>query len=82
MAKIKNSGIANAGWDVEKEEHSTIVGGIASQYNHSGNQSVWQFLRKLDIGLVRWLSRLEHLTAFPKVRSSIPSNHMVAHNHS
>jgi hypothetical protein len=24
--------------DVEKEEHSSIVGGIASWYNHSGNQ--------------------------------------------
>jgi phage-related protein len=25
--------------DVEKEEHSSIVGEIASWYNHSGNQS-------------------------------------------
>jgi hypothetical protein len=32
-------------------------------------------------GLVRWLSGLEHLTALPKVQSSNPSNHMVAHNH-
>jgi hypothetical protein len=30
---------ADAGKDVEKEEHSLIVGGIASLYNHSGNQS-------------------------------------------
>ena len=37
MAKIKNS--ADAGEDVEKEEHSSIVGGIASLYNHCGNQS-------------------------------------------
>jgi hypothetical protein len=29
----------DAGEDVEKEEHSSIVGGIASLYNHSGNQS-------------------------------------------
>jgi hypothetical protein len=29
----------DAGEDVEKEEHSSIVGGIASWYNHSGNQS-------------------------------------------
>jgi len=34
MAKIKT----DAGEDVEKEEHSSIVGGIASWYNHSGNQ--------------------------------------------
>jgi hypothetical protein len=34
MAKIKNSGE-----DVEKEEHSSIAGGIAGLYNHSGNQS-------------------------------------------
>jgi hypothetical protein len=37
MAKIKNSG--DAGEDVEKEEHSSIVSGITSLYNHSGNQS-------------------------------------------
>jgi hypothetical protein len=30
---------ADAGEDVEKEEHSSIVGGIADLYNHSGNQS-------------------------------------------
>jgi hypothetical protein len=29
----------DAGEDVEKEEHSSIVGGIASLYNRSGNQS-------------------------------------------
>jgi hypothetical protein len=31
---------ADAGEDVEKEEHSSIVGRIASLYNHSGNQSL------------------------------------------
>jgi hypothetical protein len=30
---------ADAVEDVEKEEHSSIVGGIASLYNHYGNQS-------------------------------------------
>ena len=42
MAKIKYSKIqvtADAGEDVEKEEHSSIPGGIASLYNHSENQS-------------------------------------------
>jgi hypothetical protein len=28
---------ADAGEDVEKEEHSSIVGGISSSYNPSGN---------------------------------------------
>jgi hypothetical protein len=42
---------ADAGKDVEKEEQSFIVGVIASWYNHSGNQSGNQFLRKLDIVL-------------------------------
>jgi hypothetical protein len=28
---------ADAGEDVKKEEHSSIAGGIASWYNHSGN---------------------------------------------
>jgi hypothetical protein len=39
MTKIKNQVTADAGEDVEKEEHSSIVGGIAGLYNHSGNQS-------------------------------------------
>jgi hypothetical protein len=30
---------ANAGEDVEKEEHSSVAGGIASWYNLSRNQS-------------------------------------------
>jgi len=30
---------ADAREDVETEEHSSIVGGITSWYNHSGNQS-------------------------------------------
>jgi hypothetical protein len=38
-AKIKAHVTADAGEDVEKEEHSSIAGGIASWYNHSGNQS-------------------------------------------
>jgi hypothetical protein len=29
---------ANAVKDVETEEHSSIAGGIATWYNHSGNQ--------------------------------------------
>jgi hypothetical protein len=36
MAKIKAT---HVGEDVEKEEHSSIAGGIANWYNHSGNQS-------------------------------------------
>ena len=36
MAKIINS---DAGEDVKKEEHSSIIGGSASWYNHSRNQS-------------------------------------------
>jgi hypothetical protein len=40
---------ADAGKDVEKEEHSSIDGGIAGLYNQPLWKSVWQFLRKLDI---------------------------------
>jgi hypothetical protein len=41
MAKIKKKIqlTVDAGEDVVKEKHSSIVGGIASLYNHSGNQS-------------------------------------------
>jgi len=35
MAKIKIPATADAGEDVEKEEHSSIVGGIVDCYNHS-----------------------------------------------
>ena len=38
MAKIKTQVTADAGEDTE-EEYSSIVGGIVSYYNHSGNQS-------------------------------------------
>jgi hypothetical protein len=41
---------ADVGKNVEKEEHSSIAGGIASWYNHSGNQSGGSS-RKLDIVL-------------------------------
>jgi hypothetical protein len=43
---------ADAGEDVEKEEHSSIAGGIASWYNHSGNQFGGWFLKKLYIVLL------------------------------
>jgi hypothetical protein len=33
MAKIKNSGDRDTGKEVEKEEHSSIVGGVTSWYN-------------------------------------------------
>jgi hypothetical protein len=39
MGKIKSQGSTHVGEDVEKEEHSSIAGGIANWYNHSGNQS-------------------------------------------
>jgi hypothetical protein len=39
MVKIKTQVTTDAGKDVEKEGHSSIDGGIASWYNHSGNQS-------------------------------------------
>jgi hypothetical protein len=39
MAKIKTQVTADASEDVDKVEHSFIAGGIASWYNHFGNQS-------------------------------------------
>jgi len=39
MAKIKTQVSANAGEDMEKEEHSFNVGVFADLYNNSGNQS-------------------------------------------
>jgi hypothetical protein len=44
---------ANAGECVEKEEHSSIAGGIASGYNHYGNQfghssENWTYYQKIQ----------------------------------
>jgi hypothetical protein len=39
ISKSKTQVTADAGKDVEKEEHSSIAGGIASWYNYSENQS-------------------------------------------
>ena len=49
MAKIKISGDSRYWQECEEREHSSIVGGIESWYNHSGNQSGGS--RKLDIVL-------------------------------
>jgi hypothetical protein len=38
IAKIKNSGHSRCWCGCEKEKNSSIAGGIASWYNHSGNQ--------------------------------------------
>jgi hypothetical protein len=37
MAEMKTQVTADADEDVEKEKHSSTVGGIASWYNHSGH---------------------------------------------
>ena len=39
IAKIKTEVTSDAVEDVEKEEHSSTAGGIASLYNHSGSQA-------------------------------------------
>jgi hypothetical protein len=38
MSKIKIQVTVDAGMVVEKEDHSSIAGGIASLYNNSGNK--------------------------------------------
>ena len=38
QGRSKTQEIAFAGEDVEQEEHSSIAAGIASWYNHFGNQ--------------------------------------------
>ena len=48
IAEIKNSDDSQ---DVEKEEHSSIAGGIDCKLVQPLWKSVWQFLRKLDIVL-------------------------------
>jgi hypothetical protein len=43
--------------------------------------SLAEIHKRKTTGLARWLKRLRAPTALPKVPSSNPSNHMVAHNH-
>jgi hypothetical protein len=38
LLRSKTQVTADAGENVEKEEHSSIAGGTTSWYNHSGNQ--------------------------------------------
>jgi hypothetical protein len=38
LLRSKPRATAHVGEEVEKEEHSSISGGIANWYNHSGNQ--------------------------------------------
>jgi hypothetical protein len=42
---------ADVGEDVEKEEHSSIAGGIASLYNHSGSLVVSQKIVHITTGM-------------------------------
>ena len=55
---------ADAGKDVEKEEHSSPVGGIVNWYNPLW-KSVWWFLRKLNIVLPEDPA-IPHLGIYPK----------------
>jgi hypothetical protein len=49
MAKTKIQVTADSGKDVEKEKHSSIAGGIASWYNHSGGSSeIWTFHSEVE----------------------------------
>jgi hypothetical protein len=41
----------------------------------------WPRIKKISFGAGEMAQWLRALTALPKVLSSIPSNHIVAHNH-
>jgi hypothetical protein len=41
----------HVGEDVEKEEHSSIAGGIANWYNQPLWKSIWRVLTKMEIDL-------------------------------
>jgi hypothetical protein len=61
---------ANAGKDVEIEEHFSIAGGIASWYNHSGNKTsgsseswTWYYLRTQQNHFWSYTQKmLQHIT--------------------
>jgi hypothetical protein len=46
-----------------------------------GSRDLWQQEYKTDARAGEMAQRLRALTTFPEVLNSIPSNHMVAHNH-
>jgi len=63
---------ADAGENVEKDEHSSIVGGIVNWYKHSGNQSggssenwIFHSLRtQLYLSLAYTQKMLQHTTKY------------------
>jgi hypothetical protein len=75
---------ADAGEDVEKEEHSSTVGGIASLYNHSGNQSggfsenctwyYWRIPQYLSWAYIQKMFQLGRKKHAPLVHSSLTYN--------
>jgi len=69
----------DAGKDVKKEKHSSIVGGIANWHNHSGNQSGGSS----EIWTLHYLRTQLYLSGkIPKSCSNIHQRHMLHYVHS
>jgi hypothetical protein len=64
MAKIKSQVTADAGENVEREEHPSIVGMIETWYNHSGNHSLSSSENWLSYYLK---TQIFHSWAYPKM---------------
>jgi hypothetical protein len=58
---------------------SSLLGSTASIVR--GNETTVSNLALNNAGAGEMVQRLKALTALPEALSSIPSNHMVAHNH-
>jgi hypothetical protein len=80
MAKIKTQVTPDAGEDVEKKEYSSIAGGIASWYNHSGNQFGFSSPRSFHSSFPNMLKSLTAIlteigTNFSFRGSTVPIKH-------
>ena len=80
VVKINNrSDISHTGKDMEQGEHPSLTG--RSENIQSKWKSVGRLIRNMGMGAGEMAQRLRALTVLLKVRSSNPSNHMLAHNH-
>jgi hypothetical protein len=79
IIKVKQTVMTEDGESVEQLELPYVVTRAITGYNPL--EEPYQLLRNMSLGAGEMAQWLRAPTALPKVPSSNPSNHMVAHNH-
>jgi hypothetical protein len=66
--------------DAKRIPHTVIISRVSEKLS-TLSICIFISLKNIKSGAEEMAQRLRALTALPEVLSSIPSNHMVAHNH-